>query len=182
MTSKLTQFINQILKEKKHAQKNAQMYKGLYHGLFPSTYIHVDYKDWMKVVDELRKLRKDNKHWGNYQNAMALGCDIDDIPWDGGNYDFKEIAKRLAEYKQLKQKVHNTDYATLHAGCTIGFPDCLSCKIQRILKMAGSRIILSVVSGLFSFFVLFILHCTRFLDFNFHNQEKYYLYIVFFVY
>lgn len=43
-------------------------------------------------------------------------------------------AKRGVEITKLKQRLHETDYATLHTGCTVGLPDCLMCKIQKILR------------------------------------------------
>jgi len=58
MISKLTKFIDQLIKEKRHAKRNYIMYKGLYHGTIPPTHIHVDKQDWLKVINELRELRK----------------------------------------------------------------------------------------------------------------------------
>lgn len=56
--SNLKKYIQQLLKEKKHAEKNYKMYRDLYHGTIPSDRIHVKQKDWNNVINELREYRK----------------------------------------------------------------------------------------------------------------------------
>lgn len=56
--SDLAKFIKQLEKELKHETKKAQFYKKLYYNQIPDHYIHVKREDWLKVIEENKRLRE----------------------------------------------------------------------------------------------------------------------------
>jgi len=48
--------------------------------------------------------------WERFQDALVVECSMSDLPWNGkGDYDYKEIAKRLHVYSKLKENLEYAD-------------------------------------------------------------------------
>jgi len=70
------------------------------------TYIYLDKYNPIELKNLIVSQAEDSAKFQEFHAEMAVYLDINDIPWDGGNYDIQEIVQMLKNYVNMMKNIN----------------------------------------------------------------------------